>query len=202
MTLTEDPWAIIGYLETDSIGVGTYANCVRTGFDLVSDPSLLTGRAFIVHAEDGSRISCGIIEEASSSSSDMPTVLETETTPIPGATSPARSDNGVSGTVQVLTNVQSSVPDGVCYQGYAVGLEPDVESFLLGTGSEQCNVTNGCGTHVRYTVTRFVIRELFFGRPTSLFITASSIDPFSDDDHDHDSYSYFFWLYVYYFLIR
>ena len=43
---------------------------------------------------------------------------------------------------------EDSVPDGVCYQGYAMNLEPDLESFLLGTGSNQCNVTNGCGAHI------------------------------------------------------
>merc|ERR1711865_954536 len=32
--------------------------------------------------------------------------------------------------------------------GYAEGLEPDVESYLLGTGSQNCNATNGCGAHI------------------------------------------------------
>jgi hypothetical protein len=128
-------------LQTDTSGVGLYANCVHTGFDLVAEPELLVGRAFIIHAEDGSRISCGLIEEASSSTV---MVLETETTPIPGD---AETD-GVSGSVQVLTDVESTVPDGVCYQGYAINLEPNVESFLLGTGSDQCDVTNGCGAHI------------------------------------------------------
>jgi hypothetical protein len=47
-----------------------------------------------------------------------------------------------------MTEVHPNVFEGVCYQGYASGLEPFVESFLLGTGSDQCDVENGCGTHI------------------------------------------------------
>lgn len=140
--LSADPWAIIGYLETDNSGFAEYAHCVHTGYDLVSDPTLLVGRAFIVHGEDGSRVSCGIINEVPA---DVvkPNVLETETVPIPGAVQPSE-DGSVTGTVQVITNIQSAV----CYQGYAINLERDVASFLLQTGSDQCDVTNGCGSHV------------------------------------------------------
>ncbi len=50
--------------------------------------------------------------------------------------------------MEVLLEVHINVIDGVCYQGYATGLEENVESFLLGTGSSHCAVENGCGTHI------------------------------------------------------
>jgi hypothetical protein len=145
-TLSSDPWAIIGYASTDATGYGAFANCVRTGFDLSSDPSLLDGRAFIIHAEDGSRVSCGLIEQKE----DLElTISVAETTPIPGSTAPM-GDDGVTGVASVLSGFagEDGVSDGVCYQGYAMSLEPDVESFLLGTGSSQCDVANGCGAHI------------------------------------------------------
>jgi len=145
--LTEDPWLTVGYLQTSEDGFGEYAHCVHTGYDLVADPNLLDGLAFIIHAEDGSRVSCGIID-AIGVEDVSPTILETEVTPIPGAVPPSGDDdNGVTGIVQVIANIQDPV-DVVCYQGIAIDLEPDVESFLLGTGSDQCNVTNGCGVHI------------------------------------------------------
>lgn len=141
-----DPWAVVGYKSTDSIGYGKFAGCIRTGFDLVSDPSLLNGKAFIIHGEDGSRVSCGLIAD---DTMVEPTILSTSTVPIPGAISVARqSDIGVNGFVSVMANVTEGISDGVCYQGYATGLESDVESFLLNTGSSECDVANGCGSHI------------------------------------------------------
>jgi hypothetical protein len=96
--------------------------------------------AFIIHAADGSRVSCGLIEAAPSDF--MPVTLEAETTPIPDAT------NTVDGYVVVLEELQANIFYGICYQGYATGLEQNVESFLLGSGSDQCNVANGCGAHI------------------------------------------------------
>jgi hypothetical protein len=139
--ISADPWANIRYKETDSDGYGQYASCVRTGFDVMSDPSQLIGHAFIVHADDGSRISCGLITELSSDFE--PITFTAETVPIPGT-----EDDSATGSVSVMANVQDFVSDGVCYMGYAKGLEPDVESFSLGTGSQQCNATNGCGAHI------------------------------------------------------
>ncbi|KAG7368154.1 hypothetical protein IV203_030897 [Nitzschia inconspicua] len=145
-TLSSDPWAIIGYTKTDSNGHGEFANCIRTGYDLTADPSLLDGRAFIVHSEDGSRTSCGLIEKKD----DVElAVFVAETTPIAGST-PPMGNTGVKSLVSVLSILadEDGVSDGVCYQGYAMSLEPDVESFLLGTGSIQCDIANGCGTHI------------------------------------------------------
>lgn len=145
-TLSSDPWAIIGYATADMNGYGQFANCVHTGFDISSDPSLLEGRAFVIHAEDGSRVSCGLIQKKQ----DLElTVSVAETAPIPGSTQPM-GDTGVTGLVSVLSNLagDNGVTDGVCYQGYASNLEPDIENFFLGAGSRQCNVTNGCGVHI------------------------------------------------------
>jgi hypothetical protein len=142
-TLSSDPWAIIGYASTDSTGHSEFANCVRTGFNLTSDPSLLTGRTFIIHAEDGSRVSCGSIEEKDNLEL---TVAVATTVPIPQST-PPMGDGGVTGLVSVMSNL-TGVSDGVCFQGYAMNLEPDVVSFLLDSGSSQCDVANGCGAHI------------------------------------------------------
>ena len=137
--MAEDPWKIIGYSATDEDGFGQFASCVSTGYDLVSDPSLLVGHAFIVHGEDGGRVSCGIIEETPDYA---PTSLFPELPPIPGVETEAK------GMVTVLTGFD--VSDASCYIGCAMGLEPAIESFLLGTGSDQCDAPNGCGTHIQY----------------------------------------------------
>mmetsp|Transcript_11789 Transcript_11789/g.33858 ORF Transcript_11789/g.33858 Transcript_11789/m.33858 type:complete len:337 (+) Transcript_11789:153-1163(+) len=138
--LTTDPWALIGYKNTSSDGFGQFASCVHTGFDVASSPDLLDGRAFVVHNEDGSRASCGIISAAPDGYKAK--TLEATTIPIPGI------ETDATGFVKVITDLEDSVPDGVCYIGYAMGLEPNVESFLLGTGSDQCNAPNGCGAHI------------------------------------------------------
>merc|ERR1712238_524434 len=57
-----DPWAEVGYEATDEQGSGQYSACVKTGFDLITNPHYLLGRAVIIHGEDGARLSCGIIE--------------------------------------------------------------------------------------------------------------------------------------------
>jgi hypothetical protein len=136
--LDTDPWLYTGYLTTDDDGYATFASCVRTGFDVASDPELLLGRAFVVHANDGSRVSCGLIERGGLDI--QPERSFTEITPIAGTTS------GVRGAVEVLGQLQPSVLDGVCYQGFATGLERNVQSFLA--GGAQCNVENGCGSHI------------------------------------------------------
>lgn len=137
--LAEDPWKIIGYKQTSAEGYGQYAACVSTGFDLASDPELLVGQAFIVHAEDGSRASCGIIESAPEDF--VPTSFSAKMEPIPGV------EGEMTGEVVVMTGL-SEVSDVSCYMGCGMGLEVDVESFLLGTGSETCDVANGCGAHI------------------------------------------------------
>jgi len=60
-TLDVDPWIQVGYKRTDDVGDGEFTACVQVGYDVKSDPSLLEGRAFVVHNPDGSRASCGLM---------------------------------------------------------------------------------------------------------------------------------------------
>jgi len=141
--LDADPWKVVGYLSTTSEGYAQFATCVSTGFDLASDPDMLVGHAFIVHADDGSRVSCGIISEAPDDYV-APVSLTAEIAPIPGVED---TNSTMGGSVSVLTGFEG-ISDAACYMGYAMGLEPDVESFLLGTGSDECDAPNGCGAHI------------------------------------------------------
>ena len=124
--LAVDPWKLIGYEQTDSDGYGQFASCVRTGFDLTSGLDPLEGHAFIVHANDGSRISCGLISKAPA---DFASVTA-DAVPIPGTNLSNAVTGTGTGTVAVMTNVHETVTDGVCYMGYAMGLEPDVKRFF------------------------------------------------------------------------
>jgi hypothetical protein len=56
--------------------------------------------------------------------------------------------SNATGVVSVLTNFQDNIADGLCYMGYASGLHPNGESFLLHTGSQDCHTKNGCGLHL------------------------------------------------------
>lgn len=56
-TFSVDPWLRSGYESTDSMGVGHFIDCLETG---VEDG--FEGRAFIVHDNDGGRVSCGLLE--------------------------------------------------------------------------------------------------------------------------------------------
>lgn len=57
-TLTSDPWQFTGYVETDTSGSAYYTGCLETG------ETEYDGRAFLVHANDGSRVSCGLLQGA------------------------------------------------------------------------------------------------------------------------------------------
>ena len=74
--MAEDPWKQVGYKTTSSTGTAEFADCVQVGYDVKSDPSLLEGRAFVVHNEDGSRASCGLMmtpAEPTEAPVEMPT---------------------------------------------------------------------------------------------------------------------------------
>jgi len=141
--LSVDPWATVGYEHTNAEGYGQFTSCVHTGFDVASNPDQLVGHAFIVHNEDGSRASCGLI--AAAPTDYEPDTLMADTALIPGIDD---SSAAMTGSVSVLTNIHEDMADAVCYVGYAMGLEENVESFLLGTGSKQCDAPNGCGAHI------------------------------------------------------
>jgi hypothetical protein len=52
----EDPWTATGYLTTNGEGSSAiFFNCVSTG------ETEFEGRAFLVHSDDGSRVSCGLL---------------------------------------------------------------------------------------------------------------------------------------------
>ncbi len=76
----DDPWATIGYLTTDTDGYALFFDCVSTG------ETNMEGHAFLVHADDGSRVSCGLLSELSATSS--PTAAPTSSV---GKLSPLRS---------------------------------------------------------------------------------------------------------------
>jgi hypothetical protein len=58
--LQEDPWRLVGYLSTDENGFAYFMDCLEPN---VED---YDGRAFIVHANNGSRISCGLLQRGGS----------------------------------------------------------------------------------------------------------------------------------------
>jgi uncharacterized surface protein with fasciclin (FAS1) repeats len=86
--------------------------------------------------------------EAGSNDSDNDSGSGSEDSSSEDSDSSYQLSPNAAGFVSVLTNVQELVADGVCYMGYATGLLPNVESFLLGTGSQECDTKNGCGTHI------------------------------------------------------
>ena len=115
------------------------------------DPTLLAGKVFILHAEDGSRVSCGVIQGYQYP--DQLVELETTLEVIPSDDAAFIGEGLRGGEVTVLQNLAGlAVADGVCYLGFAKGLEPNVVSYLYDPNpyisSQQCNVTNGCGTHI------------------------------------------------------
>lgn len=75
VTVDVDPWKFAGYLSTDSNGMAYFTDCLKTGKTDFVD------RAFIVHASDGSRVSCGLLAQierhSPSESTDMPSASPT-----------------------------------------------------------------------------------------------------------------------------
>eukprot|EP00943_MAST-04B_sp_MAST-4B-sp1_P001695 g1695.t1 len=57
-TVTNDPWVSVRYKTTTADGNAKFVFGVKTG------ETKTVGKAFIVHANDGSRVSCGIIKTA------------------------------------------------------------------------------------------------------------------------------------------
>jgi hypothetical protein len=51
----DDPWVTTGYRTTDEDGYALFFDCVSTG------EANMEGQAFVVHADDGSRVSCGLL---------------------------------------------------------------------------------------------------------------------------------------------
>ena len=131
--LSDDPWEFVGYLETDEEGNASYAGCVPTGW--IEDG--VNSRAFIVHANDGSRVACGVIE-----------IDETPTFEILTASTTELEESGVASDVTVIKNLFEQVSDGVCFVGEATGLEVNLKSVHGNEGGMDCSATNGCGVHI------------------------------------------------------
>jgi hypothetical protein len=54
-----DPWLYTMYLSTNAQGDAYYTGCVQTG--VTGGAPAFTGRAFVVHSDNGTRVSCGIL---------------------------------------------------------------------------------------------------------------------------------------------
>merc|ERR1711865_1076931 len=102
------------------------------------------GHVFIIHGEDGARVSCGQIVSQASPPTNY---LTAETVPFPDD-GDGNGGGEVTGVVSVISDFSPSVMDGVCYVGWASGLTPNVVSFLEdGSTSEQCKDKDGCGAN-------------------------------------------------------
>ncbi|KAL7562279.1 hypothetical protein ACA910_014500 [Epithemia clementina (nom. ined.)] len=123
-----DPWLTERYSSND-LGVAKYNGAVDIG-----GIAHLDGRAFIVHAADGSRVACGLLE------------------PLTGGhryyaeTYPLSDDVEVYSQVLLAAGVPGLDDGQVCFYGQAHGLEANLQSLL--EGGKDCTSTNGCGVHV------------------------------------------------------
>jgi hypothetical protein len=72
-----DPWINIRYHSTDDNGEAYFTGCVDTGV------SSFDGRPFVVHANNGSRVSCGLLQPASSIGIPTPPTPAMPTPPSP-----------------------------------------------------------------------------------------------------------------------
>ena len=60
MGSADDPWLTLGYKSTTTEGTAWFGACALTGITAKDAEDL----PFIIHAEDGSRVSCGILKQA------------------------------------------------------------------------------------------------------------------------------------------
>ena len=75
-----DPWLYTMYYSTDDEGEAYYTGCVETG---ISDDSMFSDRPFIVHSNNGSRVSCGILQVSAVPSPTAPSTPTMPTAPTP-----------------------------------------------------------------------------------------------------------------------
>ena len=91
-----DPWLYTMYYSTNEDGEAYYTGCVETG---ISDDTEFSERPFIVHSNNGSRVSCGLLQTTAGGSPTAPTPSK-PTAPTP--TMPSSSDAAaLLGTVNV-----------------------------------------------------------------------------------------------------
>ncbi len=80
-----DPWLYTMYYSTDFLGEAYYTGCVETG---ISDDSMFSDRPFIVHSNNGSRVSCGMLQVSAVASPTAPSTPTMPTAPTPTMPSP------------------------------------------------------------------------------------------------------------------
>jgi len=118
----EDPWVEARY-SSGADGKASFSGVVDIG-----STDDIEGRAFLVHAEDGSRVGCGLLTKV-----DKYDLLQTETEPL--------ADSQVAGKATV-----HKLGTGVCFFGYSKNLEPNLSSVLI--DGPDCDAPNGCGGHI------------------------------------------------------
>jgi Cu/Zn superoxide dismutase len=122
--VTDDPWMEERY-SSDETGFALFSSVTVIG------TSNLEGRAFVVHAEDGSRVGCGLLTELK----DDTRILQANTVGLASSTVESESKAVIfPGT------------DRICVGGNVDALQPDILSFQA--GGLDCNATNGCGVHI------------------------------------------------------
>jgi Cu/Zn superoxide dismutase len=122
--VTDDPWMEERY-SSDETGFALFSSVAVIG------TSNLEGRAFVVHAEDGSRVGCGLLTELK----DDTRILQANTVGLASSTVESESKAVIfPGT------------DRICVGGNVDALQPDILSFQA--GGLDCNATNGCGVHI------------------------------------------------------
>jgi len=116
--LDDDPWVTAQY-SSDADGEAMVGELIDIGTTDVS------GRAFLVHAEDGSRIGCGLLKNATGvSRASLISIFF-----------------GYEGNAMTV----GLTDDTICYAGSSFGL------VSLANNITECNpveVENGCGTHI------------------------------------------------------
>jgi len=123
--VTEDPWVEARY-SSGANGRAEFGSFLEIG---TVD---LEGRAFLVHAEDGSRIGCGLLEKVAEED-----YLTADLASLGDATA--------TGSV---TAMPVNSPDMICYMGYGMDLESDLISVYSDAQGPDCTAGNGCGVHV------------------------------------------------------
>jgi len=119
-----DPWVDARYSSSEE-GAATFSSYVEMG---TVD---LEGRAFLVHAEDGSRVGCGILTKVED--------------PLTADLAPLGDSMAMGSVSAVQLNGDS---DTICYMGYAMNLEAGLSAFYAPAAGPDCTAKNGCGTHV------------------------------------------------------
>ena len=102
-----DPWLYTMYYSTDEEGEAYYTGCVETG---IVDDSSFTDRPFIVHSNNGSRVSCGLLQTLSGVSPTAPTPTQpTAPTPTMPTTSHAAVVSVTTGTLGLILSFMGSI---------------------------------------------------------------------------------------------